>query len=591
MTVLPSGSASTAFERRLVIAPMLSGMNAKPPAAAFSGAAGGGPARDWQWRAASIRRILDAIGPRCSPSGRYELGYTLNLSPLGFYRKSGDGWSLNRDEIAASIGIVGEIDRPVVVYLSANHFADTAQTLSKELAADPRNLMWNRRGPLPPDDFFGIPVYAWTLADDEAPINVMRRTAFSAILDEIGKLEPTARGRIVGVSVLGEVHHFCPDFTKGMVIGADYDPTDYSPAAIAQFRRWLRGRFDDVAQLNAAAGTDFTSLDEAHPPSKDAKSDANAKLFEHIDRYATGILPIQGWLWTRDAGSAKVAIYVDGVRCATVAAEFNRTDVTEKRPDVGTPNVGWRYDFDYTALNPGRHTIDVLIVRPGRRPMRLARRTISVLTATSRPAPLTFPSWPVRAAALDSSIVGCLDGPAEGLRLLHNPYARIWLDFRNDQVRQYIDGFADLVAGSGIPHDLIFSHQITPQLVSGWDADLLAVGGSMRASSHYYPGATLYGGSSFGKAFFDLKHRFGWKTYSVPEMHPLVAMTETDLKAMLEAHRRQGARFVSPYFISLFPWDDAKPRTGLDRLEISPGNPAYGSDAFYTTLAALMNEA
>ena len=76
--------------------------------------------------------------------------------------------------IANAVRLIHDVHRPVVVYLSANHFTDGGIVLSKQLASDSRNLMWTKTGPVPAYEYFVVSLHAWTLVDYTAPITEMR---------------------------------------------------------------------------------------------------------------------------------------------------------------------------------------------------------------------------------------------------------------------------------------------------------------------------------------------------------------------------------------------------------------------------------
>ena len=204
--------------------------------------------------AARISATLDAIGPAVSPSGKYALGYLLSLPLMRYFVQQNGAWVIDKKALQNDVSLIRDVNRPVVVYLSANHFTNAGIELSKQLAADPQNLMWTRKGPLRSDAYFAVPVYAWTLANDRAPVTVMRRAVFSAAIDAICKLDARSRDRIAAVSLLGEVHQLSPEFPNGMGYGESFEVTDYSPVSVQGFRAWL------------AAAWSHDSLDEVSSP-------------------------------------------------------------------------------------------------------------------------------------------------------------------------------------------------------------------------------------------------------------------------------------------------------------------------------------
>ena len=540
--------------------------------------------------AARITTLLDSIGPSISPSGHYALGYTLNLPLMRFYTKSDAGWTLDRKAIATWVRTIHDVDRPVVVYLSANHFTDGGIAVSKELARDTANLMWTKAGPLAPESYFVVSLYAWTLSNPAAAITVMRRNAFKAVMDEICRLDPVSRARIRGLSVLGEVHQLYSNFLSGQGYNAGFDVTDYEPSSVAAFQKFLAAKFGTVQALNQMAGSSFANFDAIKPPAKNIRHDHLNNFFEHIDEYAAGTVAVQGWAVDKSGKPVQLAIYLDGKFRANVTANLNRTDVPEADPSVRTPNVGWRYDLDYRGEEPGIHTLEVFITQPGKRLVRVTSRGLTVVARNQRPS-MALPSAPVDADAPDpaSPIRAYIDGPAPLVALFYNPIAALWLEYRNIEVANYIKGFARIADQSCLPGGMVFSHQLMPELNSSWNKDLMAVDASQVPNPDYNQGTTLYGGAAWGQAFFDWKNAAGWKDYAVSEMHPRTELTQAQFEAMLDAHRVNGAVFVAPYYLTIVPWAIRKSQTGgLGTMAISPENHQIGSDGFYRAISDIM---
>ncbi len=540
--------------------------------------------------ASRITALLDSVGPTLSPSGHFALGYTLNLPLMRFYTKSPTGWALDQSFITTAVRTIHDVKRPVVVYLSANHFTDGGIDLSNELAHDPKNLMWTAKGPLPADQYMVVGLHAWTLADPEAPINRMRRAALAATVDAICKLDTVSRARIQAVSVLGEVHQLYGNFLSGEGYTTGFDVTDYSPISIAGFRRFLQENFNTIGALNKALGASFSNFDAVSPPSKDIRHDHLNNFFEHIDAFAAGWVGVQGWAFDPSGTPVQIAIYLDGKQRGQVTANLNRPDVAESDPAITTPNVGWHYDLDYRADAPGVHTLEIFRETPAHRLVSIARELITIVPRDQSPSQ-PIPPAPVAADPQDpeSHVRAYLDGPPRLTPLFYNPLATLWLEYRRQQVASYITGFAQLAAQSCLPKDVIFSHQLLPQLNSSWDSDLMAVDTSQQPNPAYHQGATLYGGAAFGEAFFNWKQARGWSDYGVSEMHPRFALTQAQFTDMLQAHREHGARFVAPYFMTIVPLGIRQSQTGgLGKMTITPDNHQLGSDTFYAAISDVM---
>jgi hypothetical protein len=538
-----------------------------------------------------IEAALGQIGPPLSPSGKYALGYTLNLPLMRFYVRDASGaWVLDKAAIANATKIIHDVHRPVVVYMSANHFTDGGIKLSDELAKNPANLMWTKDGPLEAYNYFVVSLHAWTLADPDAPITEMRRRAFSAVLDSLCALDAGSRSRIAGLSVLGEVHQLWGHYDAGQGYAADFDITDYAPKAVAGFHNFLQAKFSDIAALNKMAGSSFRSFAEVVPPSKDIRKDHLNNFFEHIDPYAAGSVAIQGWAVDPSGKPVQLAIYLDGKLRGKITANLNRSDVPEADPTVTTPNVGWRYDLDFRSEADGVHTLEVFRVAPDGGLIRVTKRGLTVVPRNQSPSlPLT--SLPVEARDPDpkSPVRVYIDAPAPLTALFYNPVAALWLEYRNKMVTDYITLFAKIADKSCLSPDIVFSHQLMPELNSSWDHELMAVDASQKPNTNYHQGTTLYGGAAWGDAFFDWETAHGWDGYAVSEMHPRFSLPRSGFEAMFDAHRTHGARFVAPYFLSIAPQRLRLPMSeGLNLMLISPENHHVGSDGFYNAMVDLM---
>jgi hypothetical protein len=580
----------------LLIAPMLEGLHTCRAAVAAGQALDQASsevtcARSGQSAAPFIRDLLDGIGPEKSASGRYELGYTLTVSILDAYRRRGEKWEIDRKKIAHDLSPILELDRPVVVYLHANHFAiELNKELLAYLSSDAANLMWSVKGPMKPEKYFSADIIPWSISNLNGSLDQFRRDAFAAYIETLCALPNDARNRIRAISVLGETHQMWPDFAAGMGYERRFLPTDYSPPSIAAFRFWLRERFGTISRLNALVRASYSSFGAVSPPSRDIHDGHLNSFQEHLDTFAGGIVPVIGWAHSIDREPIEILIYLDGALQASVPARANRLDVAEAKPEFGTPLVGFRFDMDYSRFSPGIHTLEILAQSPDRKPVRLARQSLVIVdrqdlptgSVTSYTAPEADErsSWPRLEAVLDH--------PKPSTSLFFNPLARLWSEFRSIQVRTYIQGFADIAASSCFQRDQIFSHQLTPRFYGSWNSELMAVDASLEPNMHYQTGITLYGGAAWSEEVFDWLASSGRRRYSIGELNPKVPLTEDALTAMLDRHRRAGAVYLAPYYMRLGRPEVRPSNADYERFLIDPTAPTPEGKAFFRALQSTM---
>jgi hypothetical protein len=297
------------------------------------------------------------------------------------------------------------------------------------------------------------------------------------------------------------------------------------------FRAWLQKRFNTVAALNEAMHGHFSNFATVDPPSKDVLTSGGNPLM-HIDPSAAGKIAIYGWAYDPSGkGVPLISVNIDGRKVGVMPADLNRPDVPEADPSVKTPNVGWRFDYDFRDLAAGPHTLELIAATADGKRVRFGgRRFIVIAPSGDHSHDLDRVNLPVGSATSEGLRL-VIDGPRSEQKVLYNPMAEFWLEYRNQQVRRYYEQFAALVEQSCIPRDKVFSHQIAPELNPTWDDDIMAVLASQKPDALYSPGSTLYGGAAFGDAFFRLKNTEGWKTYSVPEFHPMFNLTVAQMEA------------------------------------------------------------
>jgi hypothetical protein len=301
-------------------------------------------------------------------------------------------------------------------------------------------------------------------------------------------------------------------------------------------------------------------------------------------------VPVAGWIWDPLRRIEALELHVDGRAVATLPAHFNRLDVYRAVEAVDDPNVGFRHDLDFSGWRPGRYALQV-VAQTAAGPHEVARRTLEVVSGPGRPgwwasltgargAPANHPRLPA-----SMGVRASLDLPhASEVRLLHNPLARDWNDYRAGQVTNYIARVHAIAQSAGLPADRLYSHQIVARVNSSWNPHYFAVDASLAAGHPWKTGFNTYGGAAGGAWVERFVRDQRMVAYGVPEFHPQQWKQPQAAARALALHRRLGARFVSPYYMSIVAERDAPPTSAVKRLEIRANNTLDGSDQLYRAI-------
>lgn len=538
---------------------------------------------------ARLQMLLSEIDGGAPAKGDYVLGHTHTIPLFRMLRPEGDEWVVDTDRLRYSLRPVVELDRPVVLYLFANHFGVDVFEGSFEhvMMAREENLMRFPDGTIARDNYFTSHVIPWTISDLNAPVNRYRDLALKAVVDELCALPDEARGRIVAVNLLGEIHDLFPNFQSGMGFDVPMVTTDYSSPAVAAFRQYLRDKYGDIATLNRYVGAAYADFDAVQPPHKDIRTQRLSHFTEHLDAYAHGSFPVTGWAAAPRA-DVVVDVYLNGALVATGLANQNRQDVLEAKPELGTANVGFRFDVPFNHLPPGVHKVVVAATVQGETTI-LGEREIAIMDR-KQSEPARMASHTTGLAPKKSSSKGLeawLDYPQPLQSFYYNPLAALWLEFRNHQVRAYLEHYAGIAASSCLRPDQLFIHQIAPQMNASWNHNLMAVDASLEPSPAYNMGINLYGGAAYGGHFFQWKKGRGIDRYGVPEFHPMRPLSEEDVATLLMRHKENGAAYIAPYYITGIPSQMWK-ESDHNKFRISSANTDYGSDTFFRGLQRVL---
>ena len=563
----------------------------------------------------TIRSLLDELEPG-GARGKVQVGYTITVQLLSLYRQSGTGWAIDDMRVQQILALLTELDRPAVLYLAGNHF-DTPGAITETLMADPRNLMQLPGGKVPHSTYFGYRIVPYTLLTDESiPVNRYRFDALRHVAAKLKTLPDAAQQRLIAITLAGEVHHMLADFEAGMGSHESIQVTDYSPTSVAGFRNWLAGRFRTIEALNRDLRSNYPSFADVQAPAGNSIGLAGATALSHYDTFAGGALPVSGWLWDPQGRVRSLELWLDGAKVADIAQGFNRLDVYRAIQAVDSPNVGFRHDLDFSKLPVGKHHVQVVaqaLVSPYEvdridfevMAMPLVDRSLKNLVvrqidrwkagiwrlmkrlAVMLPIPQgVLPHF----KALDG-MQGWLDVPKKNQAVLFNPLARLWNDYRSAQVTQFMTKFHQVAVDAGLPREKLFSHQILPRANSSWNPIFFATDTSVDAALPWKTGINLYGGAAGGDWTRDFISSGRITGYGIPEFHPQQWKQPDAAARALALHQRLGARFISPYFMSVIAAkNSASGGQDVKAMEIKANNTLEGSDQLFRAIREMATQ-
>ncbi len=536
--------------------------------------------------AAMLEGVLDAL---CDgrPAGGIELGYTLSINIYDLFSKK-DEWVFDPGKLQFFIDFIRDVGRPVVVNLRANHFVGESD-LARELAADESSLARTNDGSIIREAYFNNTTFAPVFSlDERIPLNRFRFGGFREAAGMFARFDRECPDILRAVTVAGELHHYVANLADPNSAGrfAGVTITDYSDASIRDFSTWLHGRYPAIGEVNERFGTSFTAWEGVVPPRIDVTQQPGAPLWMHMDSYCAGSVPIFGWA---DLGEGdRIEIFLDGECLGDARYHLSRVDVYDAVPHLADSDRGFRYDLAYSHLARGAHVVHLVLRRADSR-LLIARRTLWIGGVETDGTVRAYPHLDGLPEASGAGLSGCVDHPAEGLRLLYNPFAAEWQRFREFQVSSLLAAFTRIALESGLEPNKIYSHQIASQLEGSWNYAAFAVDARDLSEAACMPGLNLYGGSVTSPHLFPLT---GGRRYGVPELHPRMGKPQSRsiFRRALEYHRSNGAAFVCPYFMGIGRKELAAPRNPVRDMRIDPLNPALGSSFFYAALRELLRQ-
>lgn len=535
--------------------------------------------------AAALKRLLDTLEPG-GPEGKVQVGYTATLELLALYRHTPKGWVIDDAKVTAFLDLIAQVPRPVVVYLSAGHF-DSQGAIVAELEKDSANWMQLHDGRVPKLGYFNYPILPYTLrTDDRIPVNRYRFDALRYVAKRVKALPKAVQQRIVAFTLAGELHQLFPDFENGMGAFQNIRVTDYSPASIADFRRWLAKEYGSVQALQQRTGLTYPNWNAVPAPSKDIRTERLTSFGEHYDAFADGTLPLSGWLWDPRGHVQQLELFVDGQRVGPVPRGLHRLDVYRAVDNITDPNVGYRVNYDYRALPAGHHLAQIVATVKGQ-PRLLAHVPFVVVPRDQGKLPSSKPHGLTGLLKVEGlqGLQTWLDLPRTGQDLYYNPLARDWNRFRAQQVRDFLGTFHAVARQAGLPVDKLYSHQILPEVNASWNSQLFAIGDTLDGNAPWKTGLNLYGGATNSVWVRDFLRERGIRDYGSPEFNPQQWKRSGVHLAAMQSHYDSGARFISPYYFSIVPNRfKGSAEHGVNRMELGPENLKDGSNLFYNAI-------
>lgn len=491
-----------------------------------------------------IEATLTRLGPRFSRNGQYELGYTLNVPLLKLLVERNGQWVPDTQEMNRLVKTIAQTDRRLILYLFSTHFSVSAP-IEPILAADRANIAHTFKGPLGVDKHYGMDVYPWSIARTDNSLTQSRMLVIRAFVQAMCDQPKAVRNRLAGITLLGEVHQLFPSFESGMGFDGTYQVSDYSASSISDFRFFLRDRFHTVEALNAfLGGANFSGFEVVQPPAKNIRTEKLENFWEHTDSYASGHLPVQGWLAPHPRLTGWVQIYLNGVLLARKRAGLSRQDVREHLPAIGTADVGWRHDLDFRPWLPGIHRISAMAEVHTGLPVLLGEREVVVMDR-KQSAQVKVPTSALPEHDGISDVLASVDSPKDRSSYFFNPLAALWSEFRAQQVVKYLQFVEQPLVDSCLASIPRYVHQLFPYANPSWDAEKYAVDASLTRAGDLRLGISLYGEATYGESFFEWKRLHHQAAYGITEFHPLRAMNSAELTLALDRHHDNGAQFLS----------------------------------------------
>ncbi len=535
------------------------------------------------------KALLNEIEPD-GPNGNVQLGFTLPLHLFSFFKQVDDSWIYDEEYIKPILEMCKLVKRPVVFQLTCNHFARPTKLIN-ELLKSPDNVMTFTKGPISDDVYFHNQIFPFTLmTDPELSVNHYRFLAIQNVIRQLQEFQLETNGALVGITLNGEVHHFYDDFFAGGGAEGDVSTTDYSAISITGFRNWLDHYFQgSKKRVSKFIGSTVTDWNELYPPSKSLHNNENVDIIDHIDTYAHGQLPVEGWCSPINQVKA-IWILIDNKPVIQADLYVSRPDVAEAVDEIIDVHSGFRATIDYKKLPEGIHHLCVKGELMNGNIFVIGSRKIEIISSRQK---RYTPGLNRLFKKMNRQLKGFvnnspngvrfwLDSPKDDLVIAYNPLAELWHSYREYQVENYLTHLTKIALSTNIDANMVFSHQIYIPFFGRRTDFLYATGKTLQKNSLYNKGLNLYGGQTFNKT---IAKRLSKSNYAVTEFHPLAEKDKNIHAEALHLHRKTGAHWISPFFLS--PFEIINPHPVHSKFWIQPNNRAFGSHYLYQAMKDL----
>lgn len=502
----------------------------------------------------TLGKELDSLEPG-GAKGMVRMGYTLGFPVYQYFYQVGDSWEFDEKKLNNILINAATLKRPFVFYLGADHFFSD-NPFGKYLASLPESVMQYQDGTVPNEKYFSTTIAPFRISNNASLPHIKAKIESYRIIGKaLADFHKQHPDLLVGVSLNGETHYIFENFFAGTGNFTTPRYTDFSPAELAEFQKYLHTKGDDTDSASAIKTIDFST-------------------------YPAGFYPFFGWYCPKNPEDT-IAIYHNGKKLAYAEMNINRLDVYESKPELKNPNCGFTYDIDFSAFGKGEHVIEAVLESDGKNYSlgnNILRLAIGSGKVTAQALASQYP---------DISTIqreGYVDrGSAKAIHVEYIPLARKWMAFRADQIIKHYQMLADILIKAGLPKELIYTYQLPSWMNGSWNDTLFGIGRNFFKEVGLNAGINLYGGNVLNPEI--MKYLPEHTAYGIGEFHPQIEHDQTIAERSLLFHAEHGATFIAPYYLSTIP----KKHNASNHhfMLIEPLNERYGSNYLYKAIKQL----